>query len=100
MLTNAEGREAAFCHNRQEAKNETETVKGKQPEASSKEQSGSQTGGRKPVNIHKHNRKKRESQIGIPDNFRYVIFITETDALGDHLPIYHISRKQSAGRDV
>ena len=28
----------------------------------------------KPVNIHKHNRKKRESQIGIPDNFRYVIF--------------------------
>ena len=30
----------------------------------------------------------------------YVIFITETDALGYHLPIYHISRKiQENGRD-
>ena len=30
----------------------------------------------------------------------YVIFITETDALGDHLPIYHISRKiRENGKD-
>ena len=80
VLTNAEGREAAFCHNRQEAKNETETVKGKQPEASSKEQSGSQTGGGNSANFLK--------------------FITETDALGYQLPIYHISRKiRENGKD-
>lgn len=30
----------------------------------------------------------------------YVIFITETDTLGDHLPIYHISRKiRENGKD-
>ena len=30
----------------------------------------------------------------------YVIFITETDALGYHLPIYHISRKiRENGKD-
>ena len=33
----------------------------------------------------------REAYQKLPNS--YVIFITETDALGYHLPIYHISRK-------
>ena len=40
----------------------------------------------------------REAYQKLPNS--YVIFITETDALGYHLPIYHISRKiQENGRD-
>ena len=40
----------------------------------------------------------REAYQKLPNS--YVIFITETDALGYHLPIYHISRKiRENGRD-